>query len=68
MAAPEADALNENQRRHFLSSCQYVDRLLTEMEAILASSESGSPSADLQMLCSLADRSRELPGRTVRHG
>ena len=43
MAAPEADALNDNQRRHFLSSCQYVDRLLTEMEAILASSESGSP-------------------------
>lgn len=43
MAAQEADALNENHRRHFLSSCQYVDRLLTEMEAILASSESGSP-------------------------
>ena len=43
MPAPEADALNENQRRHFLSSCRYVDRLLTEMEAILASSESGSP-------------------------
>lgn len=35
--------LNENQRRHMLSSCQYIDRMLGEMESILAAGESESP-------------------------
>jgi GTP-binding protein EngB required for normal cell division len=35
--------LNENQQRHLLSSCQYIDKLLGEMQAILASGETGSP-------------------------
>ena len=39
----DLETLNENQGRHFLSSCRYVDRLLSDMEAILASGESGSP-------------------------
>ena len=35
--------LNESQRRHLLSSCQYADKLLTEIEATLAASQSKSP-------------------------
>ncbi len=35
--------LNSSQRRHLLSSCQYADRLLSEIEAVLTASESKSP-------------------------
>jgi hypothetical protein len=35
--------LNESQRRHLLSSCQYADKLLAEIEDTLAASQSKSP-------------------------
>jgi GTP-binding protein EngB required for normal cell division len=35
--------LNESQRRHLLSSCQYADKLLSEIEATLVASQSKSP-------------------------
>jgi len=35
--------LNASQRRHLLTSCQYADKLLAEIEAVLASSQSKSP-------------------------
>ena len=35
--------LNESQRRHLLSSCQYADKLLAEIETTLAASQSKSP-------------------------
>jgi hypothetical protein len=37
--------LNENQRRHILSTCQYIDRLLGDFEAIAAGAVSESPFA-----------------------
>lgn len=36
-------ALNESQRRRLLVSCQYVDRLLVDIETILAQAASPSP-------------------------
>ncbi len=35
--------LNPSQRRHLLTSCQYADKVLAEIEAVLASSQSKSP-------------------------
>ncbi len=35
--------LNPSQRRHLLTSCQYADKLLSEIEATLAASQSKSP-------------------------
>jgi len=35
--------LNASQRRHLLTSCRYADKLLAEIEAVLASSQSKSP-------------------------
>jgi GTP-binding protein EngB required for normal cell division len=35
--------LNPSQRLHLLSSCQYADKLLSEIEATLAASQSKSP-------------------------
>ena len=35
--------LNPSQRRHLLTSCQYADKLLSEIEAVLTSSQSKSP-------------------------
>ena len=35
--------LNENQRRHVLASCQYIDRLLADLEKTVASAAAGSP-------------------------
>ncbi|MCX6538361.1 MAG: dynamin family protein [Acidobacteria bacterium] len=47
MTAKPADAdrigLNEPQQRHLLVSCQYVDKLLSSIEAILSASRSSSP-------------------------
>ena len=37
-----ANALNENQQRHLRVSCQYVDKLLSEIESIVNSSVSKS--------------------------
>lgn len=42
-ASPGRDALNAAQKLHLLTSCQYADKLLGEIEAILAASESKSP-------------------------
>lgn len=42
-AGREDGTLNPSQRRHLLSSCQYADRLLSEIESILAASQSKSP-------------------------
>ena len=39
----EGQGLNPSQRRHLLTSCQYADRLLSEIEAVLAASQSKSP-------------------------
>jgi len=41
--ARELGHLNESQRLHLLTSCQYADRLLSEIEAILVASQSKSP-------------------------
>jgi GTP-binding protein EngB required for normal cell division len=35
--------LNEHQRHHILASCQYVDRLLGDLEVVASSASSGSP-------------------------
>jgi GTP-binding protein EngB required for normal cell division len=39
----ELDHLNPSQRLHLLSSCQYADKLLSEIEATLVASQSKSP-------------------------
>jgi hypothetical protein len=41
--APEHGPLNSSQRLRLLSSCQYADKLLSEIEATLAASQSKSP-------------------------
>jgi GTP-binding protein EngB required for normal cell division len=41
--APERGELNPSQRRHLLTSCQYADKLLSEIEATLVASQSKSP-------------------------
>ena len=41
--ARERGDLNPSQRRHLLTSCQYADKLLAEIEAVLAASQSKSP-------------------------
>jgi GTPase Era involved in 16S rRNA processing len=40
---PDQGGLNEAQQRHLLVSCQYVDKLLSDIEAILTASASRSP-------------------------
>lgn len=35
--------LNENQQRHLMTSCQYIDRLLSDIDGILHQAESLSP-------------------------
>ena len=39
----EGRCLNPFQRRHLLTSCQYADKLLSEIEAVLVASQSKSP-------------------------
>ena len=41
--AREPGHLNSSQRRHLLTSCQYADKLLSEIEATLVASQSKSP-------------------------
>jgi GTP-binding protein EngB required for normal cell division len=41
--AQERGDLNPSQRRHLLTSCQYADKLLSEVEAVLVASQSKSP-------------------------
>jgi len=41
--APLRGHLNPSQRLHLLTSCQYADQLLSEIEATLAASQSKSP-------------------------
>ena len=41
--APELGHLNGPQRLHLFSSCQYADKLLSEIEAVLVASQSKSP-------------------------
>ena len=41
--APEFGHLNSSQRLHLLSSAQYADKLLSEIEATLVASQSKSP-------------------------
>src|SRR6266542_2084619 len=36
-------ALNENQKRHLRTTCQYVDKLLSDIESTINSAASGSP-------------------------
>src|SRR5580658_762214 len=40
---PELGHLNGPQRLHLFSSCQYADKLLSEVEAVLVASQSKSP-------------------------
>jgi hypothetical protein len=40
-----ASELNENQRRHILATCEYIDRLLTDLDTAIAAAASGSPFA-----------------------
>jgi len=40
---PEGEGLNSAQRRHLLTTCQYADKLLSEIEAVLVASKSKSP-------------------------
>jgi hypothetical protein len=42
-AEPQDEGLNEDQRRHLLVSCQYVDKLLSDIERILVASSAKSP-------------------------
>ena len=37
--------LNENHRRHLLASCRYIDRLLSDVDNIVAAADSQSPFA-----------------------
>jgi len=39
----EGQGLNPFQRRHLLTSCQYADKLLSEIESVLVASQSKSP-------------------------
>jgi GTP-binding protein EngB required for normal cell division len=39
----QRESLNSSQALHLLSSCKYVDQLLSEIESILSASESKSP-------------------------
>jgi GTP-binding protein EngB required for normal cell division/ABC-type transporter Mla subunit MlaD len=39
----ERSSLNDSQKRRLLVSCQYIDKLLAEIESILTASASGSP-------------------------
>jgi GTP-binding protein EngB required for normal cell division len=41
--APQLGHLNSSQRLHLLTSCQYADKLLSEMEATLVATQSKSP-------------------------
>jgi hypothetical protein len=41
--ARELGNLNSSQRLHLLTSCQYADKLLSEIEATLTESQSKSP-------------------------
>jgi len=41
--ARELGHLNSSQRLHLLTSCQYADKLLSEIEATLVASQSKSP-------------------------
>ena len=37
------DGLNSSQKRHLLTSCEYADKLLSEIEAVLLAASSKSP-------------------------
>jgi len=41
--ARNGQGLNPSQQRHLLTSCQYADKLLAEIEAVLTASQSKSP-------------------------
>jgi len=43
MDVEQRESLNPHQALHLLSSCKYVDELLSEIESILSASESKSP-------------------------
>ena len=42
-ASDPEDGLNSSQKRHLLTSCQYADKLLSEIEAVLSAASSKSP-------------------------
>jgi GTP-binding protein EngB required for normal cell division len=42
-ATDPEDGLNSSQKRHLLTSCQYADKLLSEIEAVLSAASSKSP-------------------------
>jgi len=42
-ATDPEDGLNTSQKRHLLTSCQYADKLLSEIEAVLSAASSKSP-------------------------
>src|SRR5471032_114331 len=42
MASASASPLNEHQQRHLSATCQYIERQLSDLEAILATTEPAS--------------------------
>lgn len=42
-AGPTAETLNEHHRRHLLASCQYIDRMLSDIDNIVTATETDSP-------------------------
>jgi GTP-binding protein EngB required for normal cell division len=42
-ATDSESGLNSSQKRHLLTSCQYADKLLSEIEAVLSAASSKSP-------------------------
>ena len=50
-AAAASPRLNENHRRHLLASCQYIDRLLSDIDNIVTATESASPFARYAATC-----------------
>lgn len=43
MANPRESALNESQRHRLIVTCQYIDRLLGDLERAFVESQSNSP-------------------------
>jgi GTP-binding protein EngB required for normal cell division len=52
----QQDSLNDNQKRRLLISCEYIDKLLSDIEIVLNASASGSPFPKFRDDLSLAQR------------
>lgn len=52
----QIDSLNDNQKRRLRVSCEYIDKLLSDIESVLNTSTSGSPFPKYRDDLSLAQR------------